>query len=224
MFQEKTRDPVALSRTSHPWFALQVRSRYEHVVATHLGGRGYEYFLPLHKIRRRWSDRFQEIEQPLLPGYVFCRLSRSNRLPILTVPGVCLIVGVGKTPVPIEESEIAAIQATIKSGLPSQPWPFLRIGQTVKIDQGPLRGLEGILLEVRGQHRLVLSITLLQRSIAVQIEDTWVAPIPGQSRAYVGTESTPSKREPRRLVANRCADFLVNSCQPERHAAKQGEF
>jgi len=170
---------------SYPWFALQVRTRYESFVAAHLGGRGYEWFLPTYKSRRRWSDRFEEIEQPLFPGYVFCRLDPSNRLPILTTPGVFLIVGVGKTPLSIAESEIAAIQATIKSGLPSQPWPFLQIGQTVRIEHGPLSGLEGILLEVRGHHRLVLSVTLLQRSIAVQLEDAWVSPVTGQSRACV---------------------------------------
>src|ERR1700682_4995771 len=94
-------------KMSYPWFALQVRSRYENIVTAHLSGKGYESFLPLHKTRRRWSDRFKEIEQPLFPGYVFCRLNPFNRFPILTIPGVFLIVGVGKTPVPIDEDEIA---------------------------------------------------------------------------------------------------------------------
>ncbi len=114
------------------------RYRYESFVAAHLDGRGYEWFLPLHKVRRRWSDRFKEIEQPLFPGYVFCRFNPANRFPILTTPGVFLIVGIGKTPVSIHETEISAIQATVKSGFPSQPWPFLQIGQRVKIEHGPL--------------------------------------------------------------------------------------
>jgi transcription antitermination factor NusG len=171
------------TKMNYLWFALQVRSRYESFVAAHLGGRGFEWFLPLYKSRRRWSDRFEEIEQPLFPGYVFCRLDPFDRLPILTTPGVFQIVGAGKTPLPIDESEIAAIQATIKSGLPSQPWPFLQIGQTVRIEDGPLRGLEGILLESRGHHRLVLSVTLLQRSIAVQLEAASVRPVTGQCLA-----------------------------------------
>jgi transcription antitermination factor NusG len=166
-------------KMNYPWFALHVKSRYESFVAAHLGGRGFEWFLPLYKGRRRWSDRFEEIEQPLFPGYVFCRLDPFNRLPILTTPGVFLIVGVGKTPLSIAESEIAAIHATIKSGIPTQPWPFLQIGQKVRIEHGPLCGLEGILLEVRGHHRMVLSVTLLQRSIAVQLEDAWVRPVAG---------------------------------------------
>src|SRR6266849_3946189 len=171
-------------KMSYPWFALQVRSRYESFVAAHLSGKGYEWFLPLYKSRRRWSDRFVETEQPLFPGYVFCRLNPLDRLPILMIPGVSLIVGVGKTPVAIDETEIAAIQAAVKSGLPSQPWPFARIGQRVRIEHGPLCGLEGVLTNFKGRHRLVLSVTLLQRSIAVQIEEAWVTPISQPVRAY----------------------------------------
>ena len=163
---------------SYPWFALQVRSRYESIVATLLTGKGYEWFLPVYKCRRRWSDRFKEVERPLFPGYLFCRLDPLNRLPILTIPGVALIVGIARTPVPIDETEMAAIQAVVKSGISCQPWPFLKIGQRVKIEYGPLYGLEGILLGFKGQHRLVLSVTLLQRSVAVQVEGAWVTPLP----------------------------------------------
>src|SRR5712664_3647911 len=178
---ERVKEP---RKMTYPWFALQVRSRYENVVTAHLDGKGYEWFLPLYKCRRRWSDRFKEIECPLFPGYVFCRLNPLDRLPILIVPGVSLIVGMGKTPVAIDETEIAAIQAAVKSGLPSQPWPFVQIGQRVRIEHGPLYGLEGVLLDFRGRHRLVLSVTILQRSIAVQVEDTWVRQIPQQVRPY----------------------------------------
>jgi len=175
---------------SYPWFALQVRSRFENVVTAHLTGMSYESFLPLYKCRRRWSDRFKEIECPLFPGYVFCRLNPFVRLPILMIPGVSHIVGMGKTPVAIDETEIAVIQAAVKSGLPSQPWPFVQIGQKVRIEHGPLCGLEGVLLEFRGHNRLVLSVTLLQRSIAVQVEDAWVTPIPLSPRACTGPVNT----------------------------------
>jgi len=177
-------------KMSYPWFAVQVRSRYENLVTAHLSGMGYESFLPLYMCRRRWSDRFKEIESPLFPGYVFCRLNPLDRLPILMTPGVFVIVGIGKTPEPIDETEIAAIQAAVKSGLPSQPWPFVQIGQRVRIEHGPLYGLEGVLLDFRGRHRLVLSVTLLQRSIAVQVEDTWVRQIPQQVRLYTGPINT----------------------------------
>ncbi len=184
---ERVKEP---RKMSYPWFALQVRSRYENIVTAHLNGMSYESFLPLYMCRRRWSDRFKEIECPLFPGYVFCRLNPLNRLPILMIPGVFLIVGMGKTPIPIDEAEIAAIQSAVKSGLPSQPWPFVQIGQMVRIEHGPLCGLEGVLLDFRGRHRLVLSVTLLQRSIAVQVEDAWVTPIPKYRRAYTGPVST----------------------------------
>jgi len=165
---------------SYPWYALLVKSRYENTVATHLQGRGYESFLPLYRCRHRWSDRFKEIDAPLFPGYVFCRFSPLNRLPILSIPGVVHVVGIGRVPAPLEESEIAAIQAAVKSGLPSQPWPFLQVGRRVRIECGSLRGVEGILLGFRGHQRLVLSVTLLQRSVAVQVDEAWVTPLPHQ--------------------------------------------
>src|SRR6267378_3368146 len=168
---------------NYPWYALRVKSRYENTVAAHLQGRGYESLLPLYKCRHRWSDRFKEIELPLFPGYVFCKFDSLNRLPILSIPGVVHVVGVGKTPVPINETEIVAIQAAVKSGLPSQPWPFLEIGHRVRIEYGPLCGVQGILLGFRGHQRLVLSVTLLQRSVAVQIDEAWVRPMVLEHRA-----------------------------------------
>lgn len=158
----------------YAWYALRVRSRHEDVVAMHLRARGYDSFLPLYKSRRPWSDRFKEIELPLFPGYVFCRFDPLNRLPILTVPGIVHVVGVGRTPIAIDEAELAAIQAAVESGLPRQPWPFLEIGHKVRIERGPLCGVEGILLGFRGHQRLVLSVTLLQRSVAVQVDEAWV--------------------------------------------------
>ena len=184
---------------SYPWFALQVRSRYENLVATQLTGKGYEWFLPSYKCRHRWSDRFKEIERPLFPGYIFCRLDPLNRLPILTIPGVALIVGIGKTPVPIDETEIAAIQVVVKSEIPSQRWPFLKIGQRVRIEYGPLGGLEGILLDFKGQHHLVLSVTLLQRSVAVQVEGAWVTPLPQQPLTRSGPVSF-ERLQPQRVA------------------------
>jgi transcription antitermination factor NusG len=185
--------------TTCRWYALRVRSRFENSVVTHLQGRGYESFLPLYKSRRRWSDRFKEIELPLFAGYVFCQLNPLDRLPVLTVPGVVHVVGIGRNPVPIDETEISAIQAAVKSGLPRQPWPFLEIGQRVTIEHGPLRGVEGVLLGFRGNQRLVLSVRLLQRSVAVQVDEAWAHPIPQQHRACRGPET--SQRVSRQPIA-----------------------
>ena len=165
-----------------PWFAIRVRSQFEHRVAAVLAGKGYEWFLPEYKSRRVWSDRIKEIQLPLFPGYVFCRFDPHCRLPIVTIPGLVSIVGMGKSPIPIDDAEIAGIQAAVRSGLPSQPWPFLQIGQRVRINYGPLCDLEGILLDFRGQSRLVLSVTLLQRSVAVNMDAAWVTPIPQKAR------------------------------------------
>ena len=160
-----------------PWFALQVRTRNEAGVAEQLSGRGYERFLPLYKVRKRWSDRIKEVDAPLFPGYLFCRFDPQDRLPILKTPGVMQIVGFKNGPVPVDESEIQALLTVIAAGAPHQPWPLLTAGDRVRIESGPLLGLEGILTEVRRSHRLVLSVTLLQRSVAVEIDSALVAAI-----------------------------------------------
>jgi transcription antitermination factor NusG len=169
---------VNLESHTLPWFALQVRNRYEKLTAAFLQNKGYECFLPFYKCRRRWSDRIKELELPLFPGYVFCRFDVSKRLPILVTPGVLLIVGIGKVPIPVEENEIAALQSIAKSTLQAGPWPYLQVGQRVRIEFGPLQGAEGILVAVRKTHRLVVSVTLLQRSVAVEIDEDWAIPLP----------------------------------------------
>jgi transcription antitermination factor NusG len=116
---------------------------------------------------------------------VFCQFNSLDRFPVLSIPGVVHVVGVGRTPVSIDETEIAAIQTAVKSGLSRQPCPFLEIGDRVRIEHGPLCGIEGILLGYRGHQRLVLSVTLLQRSVAVQVDQAWVQPML-QHLAYTG--------------------------------------
>ena len=159
------------------WFAVRVKSQRERSVAEAIGSKGFEEFLPLYEARRRWSDRVKSLELPLFPGYVFCRLDPIQRLPILTVPGVLHFVGIGKTPAPVDESEIAAIQTAVRSGLRVEPWEFLEVGQRVRMEEGPLAGLEGILTEVRKQYRVVVSLTLLKRSVSVEIDRHWLSPL-----------------------------------------------
>jgi transcription antitermination factor NusG len=136
---------------------------------------GYECFVPTSKYTRHWSDRIKEVEVPLFPGYFFCRMNPHNRLPVLMTPGVIQIVGVGKTPIPVEEEEIAAIRLVGKSGLPTMPWPYLEVGHVVRIEEGPLNGLTGIVLKIKSGLKLVLSVSLLQRSVAVEIDRRWVS-------------------------------------------------
>lgn len=156
------------------WYAVRVKPNFEKTSASLLEGKGYEVFLPTYHSRRQWSDRLKELDLPLFPGYVFCRLEVNQRLPVLTTPGVMNIIGVGKTPMPVPEEEIAAVQTIVLSRLESQPWPFLKIGQRVRIEHGPLAGVEGILTQFKSGYRLVVSISLLQRSVATDIEGGWV--------------------------------------------------
>jgi transcription antitermination factor NusG len=181
-----------------PWFALQVRTRNEASVADQLRRLGYQGFLPLYKLRKRWSDRIKEVDAPLFPGYLFCRFDPQDRLPILKTPGVMQIVGFKNGPAAVEESEIRSLQTLVSAGVPHQPWPFLAAGDRVRIESGPLLGLEGILTEVRRSHRLILSVTLLQRSVAVEIDSALVTAIdPSRLRA----PRTSNSQEPRVLVS-----------------------
>lgn len=171
-----------------PWFALQVRTRHELGVAGSLRGKGYEPFVPLYQCRKRWSDRVKVVDTPLFPGYIFCRLNLQYRLPVLTTPGVIQIVGHNRQPVPVDEAEIHGIQAMVNLGLPTQPWPYLKVGDRVQIEHGPLRGLEGTLVEMRGAHRFVLSVTLLQRSVAAEIDPAFVKLLYPVVKKDIGTE------------------------------------
>jgi transcription antitermination factor NusG len=157
-----------------PWFAILARTGREKNATLLLENAGYECYLPVIKFTRQWSDRLKEIELPLFPGYLFCRMNPHNRLPVLTTPGVMQIVGVGKTPIPVEEQEIDAIQRVGKSGIPLMPWPYLQVGHVAQIEEGPLRGVTGIVIRIKAGLKLVLSVNLLQRSIAVEIDRSWI--------------------------------------------------
>lgn len=158
------------------WFAVHARARYENVVARCLKAKGYECFLPTYSSKRRWSDRLKELELPLFPGYFFCRFHIEDRLPILKTPSLIAIVGIAQNPTPVDEAEIEAVRTLVNSGLRHQPWPYVSIGQKVRIDSGALCGLEGILQSFKGRHRIVVSVTLLQRSVAAEIDSSWVSP------------------------------------------------
>jgi transcription antitermination factor NusG len=160
------------------WYAIRVETRLGRIASATLRGKGYEEFLPLYRSRRRWSTRSKELEFPLFPGYLFCRFDVSDRLmPILTTPGVIGIVGAGKMPVSVDSEEIEAIRAVLRSGFAPQPWPFLSVGSRVYVEGGPLAGAEGIIVNTDKVYRLVVSISLLQRSVAVEVDREWVRPI-----------------------------------------------
>jgi transcription antitermination factor NusG len=160
-----------------PWFALRIKSNFEKVSSQILEQKGYDAFLPTYRTRNRWSDRTKVIDRPLFPGYLFCRFDQNDRLPILVTPGIMGVVGVGKTPMPVAEQEIEAIQAILRSGLPATPWPFVTVGQRLLIERGPLSGVEGILQEIKNSYRFIVSVNLLQRSVAAEVDASWVRPV-----------------------------------------------
>ncbi len=170
---------LAACEHSLRWYALRTKSRCEKMVATHLHGRGYEEFLPLYRSLERWTGRDESVDFPLFPGYVFCRFDAWRRLPILTTPGMVSIVGYGRIPSPVEEAEIEAIRAIMKSGLPASPWPYLKEGQWVRVSRGALKGLEGLVKRLKNRYRVVVSVSLLERSVAVEVDRDSVVPITG---------------------------------------------
>ncbi|MBS1857045.1 MAG: hypothetical protein JST11_16870 [Acidobacteria bacterium] len=141
-----------------------------------LENKSYESFLPLYKCKRKRPDRYRDVELPIFPGYLFCRFDARARLPVLTTPGVLEIVGAGRLPIPIPESEIDAIRRLFTLALPAEPWPFLEVGQRVYVQDGPLRGVVGILTGVNRKQRLVLAVTLLRRAVAIEVDRAWVLP------------------------------------------------
>lgn len=166
------------------WYAIQTKPRYEQITDSVLRGKGYESFLPVRKVRKRWSDRYKELEQPLFPGYLFCRFDVYQRLPILITPGVNRVIGIGRIPCAVPNQEIEALQVIENSGLNYEPWPFLKVGERVRIETGPLANLEGLLVQVKSKRRLVVSVTLLQRAVAAEVDSADVTPVEGLGAAY----------------------------------------
>jgi transcription antitermination factor NusG len=159
------------------WHAITVTHKHERAVCSYLQNKGFDGFCPLYKARHQWSDRTKEVETCLFPGYTFSRFAYDERVSILNTPGVISIVSFGRVIGVVDEVEIAAIKAILCSGLPLQPWPYLRVGQKVRIERGCLEGLEGILVRRRDECRVVVSVEILERSVAVEIDQRSLGPI-----------------------------------------------
>jgi transcription termination/antitermination protein NusG len=153
------------------WYAVQTRARHEKKVAKQLQEQGATTFLPLVTQTHRWSDRSKVIELPLFPCYAFARLVHSveMRLPVLQTPGVLSIVGAHGVGAPIPDKEIEDIQTLFAQNVSSSLYPFIKVGQRVRIRGGCLDGVEGILVAEKSDRRLVVSIELIQQSVSVQI-------------------------------------------------------
>jgi transcription antitermination factor NusG len=166
----------AARQTSQPiegspqWFALVVKPRFDKAVARALELKGYETLLPLYRKFHKYGARSKSAELPLFPGYICCRFDVHSRLPILTTPGVLQVIGAGNVPLPVSDGEINSLQTAINSRLPIQPIAFVNDGERVRISSGALAGIEGIVLKSKASLRLVLSVTLLQRSVVLEVD------------------------------------------------------
>ena len=156
------------------WFALQVLPRHEKSVDKTLEYRGYKHFLPTCRVRRRWSDRVRVVEEPLFPGYVFCR-SQSNLMEIIrSSPGIIRIVAFGGRPHPVPDREIEALQQIVRGKREYSAVPYFRAGQKVQVISGPLTGISGIITQFKKRDRLVISLDVIMKSISVEIDGSEV--------------------------------------------------
>ena len=167
---------LAEMQSSH-WYALYTCSRHEKQVATQLQQRDVEFFLPLYASIRRWKDRRVELQLPLFPGYIFVHTSLQHRIEVLTVPGAVRFVAFNGRPAALSESDLLRLRSGLEQGLSAQPHPYLKVGRRVRVRSGPLAGTEGILLRRKDHFRLVISIDLIMRSVAVEIDAADIEPI-----------------------------------------------
>jgi transcription antitermination factor NusG len=167
-------DPVLTIPGLQPWYGIRTRSNQEKIAAAVLTDRGYEPFLPVYRVRRCWSDRVVTTERPLFPGYVFCRFDYNRRLPIVSNNSVVSVVGFGSQPTPIPDEEINAVRTIVESGIASEPAPFLREGQRIRVMRGPLKSVQGSLVRKKSMWSLVVAIEILQRCVSVEIDPAYV--------------------------------------------------
>jgi transcription antitermination factor NusG len=167
----------ALSQSAVPgWFALTVQPNHERTAERGLLNHGLETYLPVHRVRRRWSDRQKDMDVVLFPGYLFCRFARPDLMRVLGSPSVRSVVGSGRSPLPVDDSEISAVKALVSSGRPILPWPYLRIGQHVMIDRGPLAYVRGVVVRVKDSCRAVVSVEALGCSLSVEVDSEALVP------------------------------------------------
>lgn len=156
------------------WYALYTRHQHEKTVASILSQKGFEILLPLYPVTRRWKDRTKQLSLPLFPCYVFVHGGLERRLNIVTTPGIHGFVETCGLPAVIPKAEIDAVRQALDRGFRVEPYPFLKCGDWVRVKYGPLEGIEGILVRKKNLSRLVLSVELLEKSVAVEVDAAMV--------------------------------------------------
>lgn len=187
--------------TAISWYALHTKPRSEKQVERLLTHKGYECLLPAYRQKRQWSDRIVNVELPLFPMYVFCHFNSSAVGKAISTPGVTRIVGFGGQPAEIAVEEIEALQLLAQSNLLREPWAYIPNGALVQVETGPLTGARGIICSGEDRRRLVISVTLLQRSVAVQLDENTVVTLiegPKKDKATLSDESGLSLKLTRR--------------------------
>lgn len=180
MMQQQIIQPCVESITSAVvphWYALYTRSRHERQVVSQLERKHIEFFLPLYESQRRWKDRRVQLLMPLFPGYVFVHMALRDRLQVLTISGAVRFVAFDGRPAPLSERDVEALRQGLRQGVRVEPHPYLKIGRRVRVRSGPLAGTEGILKRKKDRFRLVLSLDLIMRSVAVEVDAADVEPI-----------------------------------------------
>jgi transcription antitermination factor NusG len=160
------------------WYAAYTSANHEKRVAKQLEERAVDHFLPLYRSVRRWSDRRVQSDLPMFPGYVFVRLALRNRLRVLQIPSVVRLVGFNGLPTALPDEEVEVLRSGLSQRLRAEPHPFLTVGRRVRVRRGPLQGAEGILVRKKNIFRMVLSLELIRRSVAVEVDAADVAPLP----------------------------------------------
>lgn len=153
-----------------PWYALYTKHQHEKTVARILALKGFEALLPLYQTARRWKDRTKLLSLPLFPCYVFLKTGLERRLDIMTTPGIFAMVSNAGEPAAIPMAEIDAIRRVVESGASVEPHPFIKCGEWVRVNSGPLVGIQGILIKKKSLYRLVLSVEMLGKAAAVEID------------------------------------------------------
>jgi transcription antitermination factor NusG len=167
--------PIAEPSLSY-WYAAYTCSRHEKYVAKQLEERRIECFLPLYRSWRRWKDRRKQIALALFPGYVFVRMVLPERLRVLELPGVVRLVSFNGQPAQLPEQDIEALRNGLHERIHAEPHPYLRVGRRVRVTHGPLAGTEGILVRKKHKFRLVISLEVIMRSIAIEVDAADVEP------------------------------------------------
>src|SRR5262245_44032370 len=183
----------------NPWFALQTKPRNEIRVKRLLAHKGYDCLLPTYRQKRRWSDRTVESELPLFPMYVFCRFNPHAMGKAISTPGVTRIVGFGGKPAEVRAEEVEALQLLMQSSLLREPWAYIPDGTLVRVETGPLAGAQGIFCPGDDRRRVVISVALLQRSVAVQLDENTV----------VSVIEEPAKNKKERTVLSNESDLAL---------------